>query len=164
MLARDSAPLVGIALDETAMNRQVVPLHQYEFKTASHAVLKQLLEQLRLLETPVPILRKRGVMRDLLIEAQAGKPTPGQMHAQFLDHLARTGNAIQVADQEEAQQKLGINRWTARLAIAVLQLFAHKGKANVLFDEPQPMILRHLIFQAEIVEQRFRTRMSPHHD
>jgi hypothetical protein len=34
----------------------------------------------------------------------------------------------------------------------------------VLFDEPQQMILRNLIFQAEVVEQRFRTRMLPHHD
>jgi len=83
----------------------------------------------------VPILRERGVMRDLLIEAQAGKPAPGQMHSQFLDQLAFTGNAIQVADQENAQQKLRINRWTARPAIAVLQLFTYKRKADVLFDQ-----------------------------
>jgi hypothetical protein len=56
--------------------------------------LKQLLEQLRLLEPSVPILRERGVMRDLLIEAQAGKPAPGEMHSQFLDQPAFTGIAI----------------------------------------------------------------------
>jgi hypothetical protein len=95
--------------------------------------LKQLLEQLRLLEPSVPILRERGVMRDLLIEAQAGKPAPGEMHSQFLDQLAFTCNAIQVADPEDAQQKLWINRWTARPAIAVLQLFAYKRKADCAF-------------------------------
>ena len=53
------------------------------------------------------------------------------------------------ADQQNAQQKLGINRRTAPLAVAILQLFAHKSEADVLFDEPQQMILRNLIFQAK---------------
>jgi hypothetical protein len=61
-------------------------------------------------------------------------------------------------------EKLGVDRGPARLPGAVLQLFAHKRKADVLFDEPQLMILRNLIFQAEVLEQRFRTRMLPHHD
>jgi hypothetical protein len=92
--------------------------------------LKQLLEQLRLLEPTVPILRERGVMRDLLIEAQAGKPAPGEMHSQFLDQLVSRELPY---DQEDAQQKLRINRWTARPAIAVLQLFAYKRKADCAF-------------------------------
>jgi hypothetical protein len=31
------------------------------------------------------------------------------MHAQFLDQFALAGDAIEIADQENAQQKLGIN-------------------------------------------------------
>ncbi len=46
LLARDSAPFVGIGLDETAIDRQVVPVHQSDFQTACHDLLKQLLEQL----------------------------------------------------------------------------------------------------------------------
>ena len=46
-------------------------------------------------------------MRDLLIEAQTGEPAPRQMHAQFLDQLALAGDAIQLTDQQDAQQKLG---------------------------------------------------------
>ena len=84
------------------------------------------------------------------------------MHAQFLDQLALAGDAVEIADQQDAQQKLGIDRRPARLAVAVLQLFAHEGKADVLFDEPQQMGLRNLIFQAEVVEQGFGTsRVAP---
>ncbi len=115
-------------------------------------------------ESSVPILRERGVVRDLLIESQSGKPAPRQMHAQLLHQFAFTADAIQVADQQDAQQKLGINRRPARLAVAVLQLFAHEGKADVLFNEPQQVGLRDLIFQAEVVEQRFRAVVLPHHD
>jgi hypothetical protein len=67
----------------------------------------------------VPILGKRGVVRNLLIEPQTGKPAPRQMHAQLLHQLAFTGDAIQVADQQDAQQQLGINRRPAGQAVAV---------------------------------------------
>ena len=62
---------------------------------------------------------ERGVMRDLLIEAQTGEPTPRQVHAQFLHQFAFAGDAVQIADQENAQQELRINRGTTGLAVAV---------------------------------------------
>jgi len=42
------------------------------------------------------VLGKRGVMRNVLIEAKPGKPAPSQMHTQLLDQLAFTGDAVQV--------------------------------------------------------------------
>src|SRR4030081_3254235 len=39
-----------------------------------------------------------------------------------------------------------------------------EGKADVLFDESQQVGFRNLIFQAEVVEQRFRVVVLPHHD
>ncbi len=86
------------------------------------------------------------------------------MHAQFLHQLAFAGDAIQIANQQDAQQKFGINRGTARIAVTRFQPLAHKGKADVLFNQPQQVGLRNLIFQAEIVEQRFRAVVLPHHD
>lgn len=37
LLARDSAPLVGIGLDGTAIDRQVVPVHESD--SAQHATI-----------------------------------------------------------------------------------------------------------------------------
>lgn len=48
--------------------------------------------------------------------------------------------------------------------LTVFQLLMHKGKADVLFDPPQQMSLRNLIFQAEVVEHLFGTRALSHHD
>ncbi len=42
-------------------------------------------------------------MRDLLIEAQTGEPAPGQMHAQLFHQLAFAGDAVEVAQQQNAQ-------------------------------------------------------------
>jgi hypothetical protein len=86
------------------------------------------------------------------------------MHAQFLHQFPLAGDAVQIADQQNAQQKLGINRRTAGLAVTLPQPLAHKGKADVFFDEPQQMALRNLIFQAEVIEQSFRAVVLPHHD
>jgi len=102
-------------------------LDQSGLQTARYDLFKPLLEHVRLLKTPLKILGKRGVVRDLLIEAQAGKPAPGQMHAQFFDQFALAGDAIQIANPQDAQQKLGVNRGPSRLAGAVLQLFAHES-------------------------------------
>jgi len=112
----------------------------------------------------MPIFRERGVMRDLLIEAQTGEPAPRQVQAQFLHQLPFAGDPVQIADQQNAQHQLGINRRSASIAVTRFQSLAHKGKADVFFDEPQQVGLGNLIFQAELVEQRFEAVVLPHHD
>jgi hypothetical protein len=69
-----------------------------------------------------------------------------------------------IADQQNAQQELVINRGATGVAVAVSQSLAHKPKADVLLDQPQQMVLGNLIFQTEVVEQRFGTVVLPHHD
>jgi hypothetical protein len=86
------------------------------------------------------------------------------MHAQFLDQLALAGDAIQIGEQQDAQQKLGIDLRAAHIAVTLFQLFPHEGEADVLIDEPQQVSLWNLIFQAEVVKQGFRTIVLPHHD
>jgi hypothetical protein len=61
------------------------------------------------------------VVRNLLIEAQTGEPAPGQMHAQLLDQFPFAGNAVEIADQKNAQQKFGINRRPTGLAVTNVQ-------------------------------------------
>src|SRR5882762_6271453 len=65
-----------------------------------------------------------------LIEAQTGKPAPGQMHAQLLHQLAFAGDAVQIADQQDAQCQLGTNRGPPGLAVALLQSLAHNRAAS----------------------------------
>src|SRR2546429_7403886 len=100
------------------------------------------------------VLGERGMMWNLLIEAQSREPAPRQMHAQFFHQLALAGDAVQVADQQNAQQQFRINRGPARLTVAIFQLLSHKLKTDVLIDQSQQMILWNLIFYTEVVEQR----------
>jgi hypothetical protein len=112
----------------------------------------------------VPVLGKCGVVGDLLIEAETGEPPPGQMHAQFLHQLALAGDAVQIADQQNPQQKLGIDRGSPGVAVALPQSLAHKLETDVLIDQAQQMIFRNLIFKTEVIEQRLRAGVVLHHD
>jgi hypothetical protein len=85
----------------------------------------------------VPILGKCRVVRNLLIETQTREPAPRQVHAQFLHQLPFASDAVEIADQQNAQQKFGINGRSAGFAVTRFQLIPHEGKADVLFDESQ---------------------------
>ena len=50
------------------------------------------------------------MMGNLLIEAESGQPAPGQMHLQLLDQLALAGDAVEIADQQNAQQEFRIDQ------------------------------------------------------
>ena len=86
------------------------------------------------------------------------------MHAQLFHQLALPGDAVQIADQQHAQQQFGINRGPSGLAVAVFELLTYKLKTDVPVDEPQQMVFGNLIFQAEVIEQRFATGVVSHHD
>src|SRR5215469_14329560 len=142
----------------------MLALHQSHFDALPHDLFEQLLEQLRLLKPTVPVLGKRGMVWNLLIETQPCEPAPRKMHAQFLHQLALAGDAVQIADQQDAQQEFRINRGSTGLTVALLQVLPHKLEANVPVDQPQQIIFRNLIVQTEIIEQGFRTSVVPHHD
>src|ERR1700751_1349711 len=131
---------------------------------AIHDLFKQLLKQIGLEETPMTVLGKRGVMGNLLIEAESGKPAPGQMHLQLLNQFALAGDAIQIADQQDAQQEFRIDRGSACIAVGVLQLLTNEIEADVPVKETQEVVFRNLIFNAKVVEERLGTGVLSHHN
>jgi hypothetical protein len=139
-------------------------LYQSHFYTLAHDRLKQLLEPFRFLKPSVPVLGERGMMRNLLIEAQSREPPPRQMHAQFFHQLALAHDAVEIANQQNAQQQLRINRGSAPLTVTVFQLLPHKLKTDVLVDLSQQVSFWNLIFQPEVIEQRFGTGVVSHHE
>src|SRR5437762_5090993 len=122
----------SVRLHEATIYRQMFPLHQSDFHTLPHDLFEEFLEQLRFLKPSMPVFRKRGVMRNLLIEAQTGEPAPRQMHAQFFHQFPLASDAVQIADQKNAQQKLEINRGATGRAVTLLQSLAHKANTDVL--------------------------------
>ena len=66
-------------------------------------------------------------MRNLLIEAESGKTSARpDASGQLLDQLALAGDAVEIADQKDAQQEFRIDRGSARIAVGVLQLLTNR--------------------------------------
>src|SRR5215470_5749917 len=112
----------------------------------------------------MPVLGERRVMRNLLIEAETGEPAPGQVHAQLFHQLALARDAVQIANQQNAQQQLGVDGWPSGVALGILQLRSHEIEADVPIDQAQQMIFRNLILKAEVVKQRLRAGVMSHHE
>src|SRR6201993_1946246 len=137
LLPRNAARPAGIRWKEAAIHGQVLALDQSGFPAAIHDLFKELLKEVRLLKASMTVLGKRRVMGNLLIEAESGKPAPGQMHLQFLDQLALAGDTIEIADQQDAQQEFRIDRGSACIAVGVLQLLTNEIEADVSVKETQ---------------------------
>src|ERR1700736_154686 len=61
--------------------------------------VQELLEEVRLLKSPMSVLGECRVMWDLLIETQTREPAPGQVHAQLFHQLALAGNAVPITQK-----------------------------------------------------------------
>jgi hypothetical protein len=155
---------LAFAGNKAALHGQVLALDEPSFHATVHDLFKELLKEVRLLKASMTVLGKRGVMGNLLIEAESGKPAPGQMHLQFLDQLALAGDAIEIADQQDAQQEFRIDRGSARIAVGVLQLLSNEIEADVPVNETEQVVFRNLIFDAKVVEQRLETGVLSHHN
>jgi hypothetical protein len=106
--------------------------------------LEQLLKQIRLLEAPVPVLGKGRVVRNLLVETQPGEPAPRQVHAQLLDQLPLTRDAVQITEQQYTQQHFRIDRRPAGFAVGIAQFFANKVETDMAIN--QPLLLKNSVF------------------
>src|SRR5262245_55169395 len=80
LLSWNATLLRRIGFHESAIHRQLLALYQAHFYTLPHDLLKQLFKQLRFLKPSVSVLGERGMVRDLLIEAETSEPAPCQMH------------------------------------------------------------------------------------
>jgi hypothetical protein len=69
------------------------------------------------------------VMRNFLIETETCEAAPCQMHAQFLNELSLAADAIQIANQDNAQQQFWIDRRTTSVAIAVLSAVHERSRS-----------------------------------
>lgn len=75
--------------------------------------------------------------------------------------MTRSNNAD--LNLRSSSRLLRIDRRTASIAIAVLQLLMYEAEIDVLIDQVQQVVFGNLTFQTEVVEQRFGTSVPTHH-
>lgn len=121
-----------------------------------HTLLNDSLEEVeedwRFLKAAVSIFGKRGVARNIFIEAQPGKRAISQLHPNIFHQSTLAANAVQISHQENAQEHFGIDRRPTRVVVAGLQSLACKSEINVPIDiscvcnSRRCLFLRQMIF------------------
>jgi hypothetical protein len=83
----------------------------------------------------MPVLGKRGGVRNLRIEAESREPTPRQMHAKLCPQFPFARDPVERTDPQDAQPQFWVDRWPSRIAVGVLQLCSNEFELDVAIDQ-----------------------------
>jgi hypothetical protein len=94
------------------------------------------------------------VVRNLVLQIELAEPAVRQVQLDFLTQLALRTDAVTVADDENPDHQLGVDRRAADVAVVGLQLLVQFGQRHRYEDvhPPQQVVLRDAIFEPELVE------------
>ena len=75
------------------------------------------------------------------------------MHPHLFHQASFTGDSVQIAHQQKAQENFRVNRRTAYRTVCISQPFPDKSEIDEAIEALQEMIIGDLIFQPKIIEQ-----------
>src|SRR6266446_6743318 len=81
----------------------------------------------------------------------------------LLAEAALGANGEAIADDQDSDHELRIDRGPANRAIERLQRLPYIAQIKEAVDPPQQMIIGNVILQAEVIEKLLRCRLRPHH-
>ena len=152
--------LVGIGLDQTGINGHALATDQSLLDAACDGRFEQVAQQFAVAETPVPVLGKGRVVRDAVAQIETAEPAICQVQMDLFAQPPLRPDAEAIADQQHPDQKLRINRRASCVAVEIGQIAAEPGQIDEPVDGAQQVVLRDMILQRELVEQR-RLRLLP---
>jgi hypothetical protein len=104
-------------------------------------------------ESAMPVLGERGVVGNLSLESKSAEPAVRQMHTHLFYQASFTGDSVQIAHQQKAQENFRVNRGTANGTVCISQPFSDESEIDEAIEALQEMIIGDLIFQPKIIEQ-----------
>ena len=100
----------------------------------------------------------------LAIETQSTKPAVRQVEVHLLAQPPLGADAEAIADDQHPNQQLRVDRWPAHLAVERCQFLPQPVEFNKAIDRPQPVLLRHMSFERELVKHCILPDATfPHH-
>src|SRR4029079_4434833 len=80
VLARDRPLLVGVRRNQAGVDREPLAAAQARSNARFHDALEHAAENVAVTEALIPAARERGVIRDLVLDAQAAEPSIGEVY------------------------------------------------------------------------------------
>jgi hypothetical protein len=120
-------------------------------------------QKVALPEAAMAVEREGGVIGNLALKTQAAEPPIGKIEMHLLTQAALGANGEAIADDQDSNHQLRINRGATNLAVEWLQLAAHVTQIKEPVNLAKDVIRRNVLIKTEIVEQPLRCRLRPHH-
>ena len=110
------------------------------------------------------VLREGRVIGHRAIQIEPTEPTIGEVEMHLFAQPPFRADAHAIADDQHPDHQLGIDRWPTHRAVERLQVLADDGEIDKPVDRAQQVIGRHVILDAEAIEQRLlHHRPLAHH-
>src|ERR1700722_20754774 len=111
-------------------------------------------QKIALAETPVAVLGKRRMIRDVAVKPQATEPAISQIEVDLVAQSPFGANAEAAADNEHPDHQLRIDRRATHITVIRLQMPPNVRKVDEPGDLAKQVIVRDMPLEAEAVEQR----------
>src|SRR5215469_9995223 len=132
LVALDALLTAGFRLDQAAVDGEPFATHQSLLDAAAYDVLEEAAKQVAVAEPTVAVLGKGRVIWHLTIEPEPAEPTVGEIEMDLIAQPTLRADAEAIADNQHTHHQLGIDRWTAELAVVRRELPPQRIK----LDEP----------------------------
>ena len=114
----------GVGFDNACIDRKALALDEPRVHARTHHRFEQLTQDVTVAKAAVTIDRDRRVIRNLGVEIKPAELAIGKMEFDLLAQFPLRADSVAIADNEHADQQLGVDRGAANLAIEPLQLRA----------------------------------------
>jgi hypothetical protein len=120
--ARDRTAHVGVGLDETGVNDKILASDKTGGDTGQHDALEDVAQHVAVAKRTCGILER--VVGHLFVKVQTAEPAERQPIRDLLAQTPLLSDAIAVADDEHADEQLGIDRRPPGVTVVVRKLMA----------------------------------------
>lgn len=150
-----------VGLDLAAVHGRALAGHEARLRAAAHHFLEHGAEHAAVAEAAVPVLAEGAVVRHGAVQTQAAEPAVGQVEVDLRTQPALGADAAEVADQQHSDHQLRVDRRAPDRAVVGRHDAADGGGVQQGVHGAQRVVVRHVVFEPERVEQRLRHHPLP---
>lgn len=118
----------GIRFHHACINRETLAFDEAMRHARRHDALEDVAQDVALAKAFKTIDRKRGVMRDPVVEIELAKPSVGKVQLDLLAQTALVSDAVAVPNDEHPDHQFRIDGRAANVAVKGLQLLMQVGE------------------------------------
>ena len=152
LISRDRALLVGVRHDQAGIDREALAADEACRDARLDDALEHAPEDIAVAEALVAGARERRVVRDLVLDAQAAKPSVRQVHLHFAAQQPLRADGEHVAQDEQPDHQHRIDRRPAEVRVMGRQLSVHPGQVQHGCDLAGAVVVRHRLVEAKRIK------------